>query len=703
MTLTVTFDEPVRPGPTIAFRRISGAGTLPGGPLTPTASAAVFTFAFLAEAARNGLFVPTLSAVDLAGNALAVQPENVALQLEIRQNTAPVARAGPDQTVESGELTLLDGSTSSDAETDPIACSWTRLSGPAPVTLANPETARPAFVAGLAGSYIFRLTATDDRQASSQDTVTVVVTAARPDLFAESVLAPVSAALATEGTSMPLSSLQLLLAYDRDRLAFRNPTWGPAASRFNPSVNQFLPPFLPVGFLTQTPTPMPAGLLATLTFDASGEQTRRARVSVLSATVTDLRTQVTVLRPTADAGLPREVATTSEGAVAFIEPLAPLGPRVPWVRLDARLSRDPNLPPRILRYRWTQLGGPVTAGLSDPASPVPTFVPAGDGLYEFELVADNGVLASPPASVRIGVNRALHSPIALAVAADPLTGASAGPASAPLPVPAGRPVRLDGRASSDPDESDRAALVYEWLQEAGPSVALSNPFSAVATFVAPSLPGDGARGVLFQLFVDDGRARSAPATASIEVEPRTSGTTWRLSLDTGWNLLSLDLQPATPGAPYDTAELAADTGASLLVRCAQEPGDSLLFTPWLAGAAGWPVRSDEAYLVHRRGPAETVTLRGGPWPSGSRVKFLAPGLNVIVLPADLVSGGDTSRLLEYSRVPVRFVARPVSATAGNPARWRLHLPGLTPPLPLEPGHAVLLSVAKAGFLRFPEP
>ena len=61
-------------------------------------------------------------AVDTAGNLL------VAEQLEYRirtvDNQRPMASAGPDQAIEEGEILTLDGSSSSDADADPLDFEW---------------------------------------------------------------------------------------------------------------------------------------------------------------------------------------------------------------------------------------------------------------------------------------------------------------------------------------------------------------------------------------------------------------------------------------------------------------------------------------------------------------------------------------------------------------------------------------------------
>ena len=91
-------------------------------------------------------------------------------------NTPPVADAGADQSVDEGDLVTLDGSASSDADTDPLGYSWTQLSGPG-VTLSDANDAMPSFTAPEVSSQqtlVFELTV-DDGTDSDTDTVTVTV------------------------------------------------------------------------------------------------------------------------------------------------------------------------------------------------------------------------------------------------------------------------------------------------------------------------------------------------------------------------------------------------------------------------------------------------------------------------------------------------------------------------------------------------
>lgn len=97
------------------------------------------------------------------------------MNVTVSPNLAPIAVAGPDQTVDAGVLVLLDGTGSSDPNGDSLSYGWSQLSGPA-VALTGATSAQASFTAPSSSAQLdFLLTVTDSRGLSSQDGVTVFV------------------------------------------------------------------------------------------------------------------------------------------------------------------------------------------------------------------------------------------------------------------------------------------------------------------------------------------------------------------------------------------------------------------------------------------------------------------------------------------------------------------------------------------------
>lgn len=89
-------------------------------------------------------------------------------------NQAPVAKAGPDQSVLQHATVTLDGSSSFDPDGTSITYSWTQTSGTA-VSLSSSTAAQPTFTAAADGVLVFALTVRDGSLTSEVDTVTITV------------------------------------------------------------------------------------------------------------------------------------------------------------------------------------------------------------------------------------------------------------------------------------------------------------------------------------------------------------------------------------------------------------------------------------------------------------------------------------------------------------------------------------------------
>lgn len=204
------------------------------------------------------------------------------------------------------------------------------------------------------------------------------------------------------------------------------------------------------------------------------------------------------------------VITAALGNVAPVaragsDPAAVVGSTV---ALSGAASSDANGDP--LSFSWT-LSGPAgsVAALSSTSTEASSFVPDRVGTYVATLVVRDGTLDSAPSTVSITVSNANLPPVARA--------------GSDQTVAFGTRVRLDGRASSDPNGD---ALGFLWSLNSRP--AGSTAFLADRSAPQIELVADVIGIYVLSLVVSDGLGASAVDTVTITatepVPPLTAGS-----------------------------------------------------------------------------------------------------------------------------------------------------------------------------------
>jgi poly(3-hydroxybutyrate) depolymerase len=93
---------------------------------------------------------------------------------ETSVNQAPVANAGKDQNIFLPDSVLLNGA-AADPDGNIVSYTWAKISGPAQGTIDHPNQAQTPVKNLSKGSYVFRLTVTDDKGTTATDDITVTV------------------------------------------------------------------------------------------------------------------------------------------------------------------------------------------------------------------------------------------------------------------------------------------------------------------------------------------------------------------------------------------------------------------------------------------------------------------------------------------------------------------------------------------------
>ena len=380
-------------------------------------------------------------------------------------NMAPVASAGPAQSVFVDTQVALDGSGSTDANADPLTYAWTVTTKPltSNVTLSSATAVKPTFTPDVAGTYVFTVVVNDGKVDSPPATVTITA--------AVGEVAPVANAGAAQsvftGAAVTLDGSASSDA-NGDTLAYAWTLTAPSGSS---------------AVLTDATT-----AAAQFTPDVAGAYVASLVVN--------------------DGQLSSAASTVTVTAAASVPPVANAGAaqnvmRGVTVTLDGSASSDAN--GDTLSYNWSLTSVPTGSAATLSAANVvaPTLVPDLAGAYVVQLIVNDGQVNSAPVTVTI-------------TAADTAPVASAGPAQN---AARGVLVTLDGSGSSDADQD---ALTYTWSfvsVPTGSAAALS-----ATNVIHPTFTPDIAGVYDVQLIVNDGMLSSTASTVMITATPITATT-----------------------------------------------------------------------------------------------------------------------------------------------------------------------------------
>jgi len=261
---------------------------------------------------------------------------------------------------------------------------WTQVSGPGTAVIGSASSLSTGVSGLVAGTYVFKLTATDDNSLTASGTVTITVDAAvtPPPPPPPAHVPPVANAGPDQTVSLPLTDLTLdgsgsydtdgtIVSYNWVELSGDGGVTIVNSSQAEPTI---------YGLIAGT-------YVFQLTVTDNTGATGVATVTItVSAAVTPPPTPPTPpgQAPVANAGKDTTIALPANS-----------------VELDGSGSTDPS--GETLSYQWTEQSGPGTAAIAFPGSATTTVSGLQPGLYIFKLTVTNSSGLSATATVQVRV------------------------------------------------------------------------------------------------------------------------------------------------------------------------------------------------------------------------------------------------------------------------------------------------------------
>ncbi|WP_207512471.1 PKD domain-containing protein [Longitalea luteola] len=287
-------------------------------------------------------------------------------------NLGPVANAGADINITLPlNNTTLNGGASKDPDGTITKYAWSKVSGPSQFTIADAGAATTALTNLVAGTYVFKLTVTDNKGVTAEDTVNVIVNnsttvANKP---------PVASAGNDVAITLPTSSVTLN---------------GSASKDPDGSVTKYAWSKIsgPSSFLIGSP----GAAITVISRLVAGTYVFRLTVTDnKGATANDDVT--VVVNEAASPGNQPPVAIPGNDISAQL-PIASIS-------LNGSASYDPD--GKIISYKWTKVSGPATFTLVTPNAATTELRNVVAGTYVFRLAVTDDKGATDTETVTVTV------------------------------------------------------------------------------------------------------------------------------------------------------------------------------------------------------------------------------------------------------------------------------------------------------------
>jgi hypothetical protein len=446
-------------------------------------------------------------------NAGATASDDVVVTVNAAANQSPTANAGTDKTITLPTNSVTLTGSGSDPDGSIASYSWTKISGPS-ATIASPSSASTNVTGLVQGSYVFRLTVTDNQGATASDDVNVVVNAAANQT-------PSANAGVDQTITLPANSVTLNGSGSDPDGTISSYSWtkvsGGAATIASPSAAS-----TSVSGLTQ------GSYIFRLTVtDNAGASATDDVVVTVNPQPASGTTRIEAENYTAMSGVVKETTTDVGGgqSVGYIDggdwmEYSYAAPSTGSYTVNFRIAT----PGSGAQFRVKNASGQVLATVA---------IPNTGGWQNWQSISTSLNLAAGPQTLR------LESAATVGWNFNWLEFAQGGapPANQPPTANAGtdqtitlptNSVTLSG-SGADPDGSIAS---YSWTKISGGTATITSPSSA-ATNVTGLVQGT----YVFRLTVTDKQGASASDDVVVVVNPQPAGTTTRIEAE-NWSSMS---------------------------------------------------------------------------------------------------------------------------------------------------------------------
>ncbi len=378
------------------------------------------------------------------------------------ENVNPVANAGNDQEITLPATITLNGTQSYDADGSIIGYSWSRESGPGGVNFTNSSQATTEVSNLREGTYVFKLTVTDNAGATAVDFVTVRVNA-KPNT------APVAVAGDDQVITLPANATTFDGGESSDADgSISKYSWvkisGPSGGQLSDSEKA----------VTEVSGLMEGEYIFELTVTDNQGLTATDRIQIVVRNAENRS-------PIADAGKDTTIRLPQTN-----------------VSLDASLSSDPD--GNIVSYNWVQTSGPGEATILNANEAIVTIEDLVQGTYIFRVEVEDDKGAKSSATVAVVVKAETDDNQLPQVS---ITN------NFEITLPDNK-VTLSAEGSIDPDGQ---IVSYQWTKQSGPDGTVFSAGDQMITEVNDLVEGT----YVFRLTIIDNNGGVATGTVTVRV------------------------------------------------------------------------------------------------------------------------------------------------------------------------------------------